>query len=192
MELTKLKQLADLKQKHELSAEEFEKTWTQKKTEIIEQARAEFKDFFAETDFTVQERGEKIKANYDSINISLTDSKSKPGIKTGPYYLTFAITIDMDEPEDITYKIPVDKYNSQPVLKKQFRVRQYYSEDLTGKIEKIKKSISEVEEMTDNFTDVELGFALVKDTTSSKNILETTKTQLDYDDFTEVLIDIFE
>ena len=192
MNLTKLKKLADLKQKHEEAAENFEKTWAQKKKEIIEQARERFKDFFTNTDFQVEELEEKIEANYDSINITLTDSKTKPDIKAGPYYLTFEIIIDMDEPEDIIYKIPVDKCESKPVLKKRFRVRQYYSEDLAEKIEKIDQSISEVEEMTTNFTEVELGFALVKDTTSSKNILETKKVILDYDDFNEVLIDIFE
>lgn len=192
MELTKLKKLADLKRKHEATAEKFEETWAQKKDEIIKQARTEFKNFFNDTDFEIEDLGEKVKANYDSITITLTDSKTKPDIKAGSYYLTFEIAIDMDEPEDIIYKIPVDKYESKPVLKKQFRVRQYYSDDLTEKIAKIEDSISEVESMTKKFIEVDLGFDLIKDKTSSKNILETKKVILSYDDFTEILSDIFD
>ena len=191
MQLVKLKQLADLKSKHEETTSKFEEIWSQKKNEIIEQSRNEFKNFFADTEFEIKELGEKVEATYDSIEIYLTNSKTKPGINAGPYYLTFEITIDMDEPQDIIYKIPVDKYNNDPILKKKFRVRQYCSDDLTGKIKKIEQSITEIENMIEDFQTVELGYSLIQDTTSSKNILETKQLSLNYDNFTAVLTDIF-
>ncbi|MBM7555863.1 hypothetical protein [Halanaerobacter jeridensis] len=192
MDLTKLKKLSDLKAEKEEITSRFEEIWNQKKNKIIVEARNKFQDFFASTAFETKDLEEKIEARYDSIKISLTDSKSKAGIKAGPYYLTFEITIDMDEPQDIIYKIPVDKYDNNPVLKKVFRVRQYCSDDLTGKIEKIEQSITEIKEMTSKFKEVELGYSLIQDTTSSKNILEHQQLTLNYDDFTSVLSDIFE
>jgi hypothetical protein len=191
LELSQLKKLSDLRKEHQQITTRLEENWNQSKEEIINQAQKSFRNFFAETEFDIHSSEDDLKASYDSINIILTDSQNDPGIKSGPYYLTFELKIDMDEPQETTYKIPVDEYNQTPVLKKKFRVRQYCSDTVSGKIERIERSISEIEDMIADFAEVDLGFAKIKDTTSSKNILENKDLTLEYEKFKNVLADIF-
>ncbi|MGM0502669.1 MAG: hypothetical protein ACQERJ_09050 [Bacillota bacterium] len=191
MDLEKLTKLADLKHEQSEITSALDQAWTGKKEEVIQQARQDFESFFATTDFNVEKKDDTLIANYDSINILLNNSQHEPSIKSGPYYLTFELTIDIDEPQEVIYKIPVDKYNSYPSLKKEFRVHQYCSDNISGKIEKIEKSISEIKDMISDFKEIDLGFAIVKDNTTSKNILDKERVALEYNNLQDVLADIF-
>ena len=191
MELAKLTKLSDLKKKQATITSNWEQAWGEKKKRTIEESHQEFKDFFAPTKFSISSFEDKLKATYNSITIILSNSEIDSTLKSGSYYLIFELAIDIDEPEKIIYKIPADKYNQQPSLKRKFRVRQYHSQSINEKIDKIEQSISEIKSMLLEFKEVRIGFGVIKDDTPSKNILENKQITLDYSNFKDALANIF-
>ncbi|MBN1045462.1 hypothetical protein DVW08_08835 [Clostridium botulinum] len=166
MNLGKIKELEDAKKEAQEYGSIYNSLFKKKKHNYIVNAYNDFKVFFKEKGFTIQENDYELEAIYGESKIRIT-IPNEEDCYIGAYSV-WKLQCSIDKSK---YRILLNELHHYPTIRTSIGVSSTLSEEekINRELNKIKEKIQETKNNIDKFDDVKFGYGLINENEQNTN-----------------------